>query len=301
MRIQPRDLVIFEAIQRHGPLSSRYLFEFTRDRWTDPFGFSKRLLALYRNNFIDRPLEVNPTNVHDDFKVYILKPKAEDALAVAGTLYEFPQPTKQGYEHQMMTGAITASIDLECRKIPGYRFIDREEIMRNAPDTTKRSKRPFAIPAQVQRWTKIAGKRTLETSRKNWCEPDDVFGIEYGPKSRRYFALEADRGTENITRPDIDDNSIERKGLAYHDILKKGMFEKHFGVAKMYPTFITVSATRARNMLTKLEEVSPEYSDLYLAKWLPGFELYQKTPPLFPQLFTDPYERIGTPFFIGKQ
>jgi hypothetical protein len=291
MRLTPRDILIFEVLQRHRVLSSRYLYEITKAISRDPSRFRERLYQLTLAKYLERPEEINPKNVHDDFKSYILATKGEQALGLAGKRHEYPRPTAQGYEHQVMTGAITASIELGCLAA-GLRFIDREEIVSRAPDSTKRSKRPIAIPAKP--------RRKNETSKKNWCEPDDVFGIEYGPKSRRYFALEADRGTESIFRTNLDDNSIERKHLCYKDILAKGTFETHFGVAKMYPMFITVSEIRAKNMMKNGDEVAPEYSSLFLYKWLPGFELYYKTPPLFPQLFTDPYERSSTPFFINK-
>ncbi|MGH7866923.1 MAG: hypothetical protein ACREP9_04625, partial [Candidatus Dormibacteraceae bacterium] len=72
MRLRPRDIAIFEAIQRHGPLPSHYLYEFTKGLAHDSFGFRKRILTLVRTGFLGRPCQLNHPLVVTDFRVYVL-------------------------------------------------------------------------------------------------------------------------------------------------------------------------------------------------------------------------------------
>lgn len=297
MRITKRDLLTFELIQRHGPLSSRYLFQLTKSEGQDWTGYQKRLLALTKDGYLDRPPKVNNPHIHDDFFVYVLTEDSRRALASIGKLYQFARPVGGGYEHQMMTAAATASVELECRDI---RFLDQEAIIQASPAETQRARNPLAIPSTISRTTKVRGSATTQKSDRPTV-PDQIFGIEYWPGKRRYFLIEADRGTESQRRADLDENSIERKILCYRDILKRRTFFKHFGVEKMFLLFLTVSAGRVENMKALVRELAPEYAHLFLFKAVPGFELYQRTPPLLPELWNEPWDRADhEPFAINE-
>jgi len=83
------------------------------------------------------------------------------------------------------------------------------------------------------------GKQTQTSNRP--CEPDNIFGIEYARSSGAILRLKQIAGTESIWRHDLKDNSIQRKLLSYRDMFKNNTFMPHFGLNKLYPTFVTTA------------------------------------------------------------
>src|SRR5579863_2306824 len=99
MILRPRDTLIFEAIQRHGPLPTHYLYEFSKVAAKDYTGFQKRLVALFRAGLLDRPQTLNNPLIKTDFKVYVLTKKSEEVLATVGKRDRFASPVGGGYQH----------------------------------------------------------------------------------------------------------------------------------------------------------------------------------------------------------
>lgn len=50
LSLTDRDYFVFEILNRHGPLSTDYLFQLTRHIWHDETGFKKRLRDLYHGH-----------------------------------------------------------------------------------------------------------------------------------------------------------------------------------------------------------------------------------------------------------
>jgi hypothetical protein len=88
--------------------------------------------------------------------------------------------------------------------------------------------------------------------------------------------------------------------LSYKDILIRGGYRKQWGIPNLYPMFVTTAQDRVENMVALTQRIYPKGSNYLLFKAVPGFHVYIKTPPLLPQLFTDPYLRTGEPFSIAK-
>ena len=298
MQLRPRDLIIFSALQRHGALPSHYLFEFTKDVATDRTGFRKRLTALYRAGMLERPVQLNNPLIKTDFKVYILTKQSEEVLREVGKLNQYAVLTGGGYPHMLMTACITANIELEARRM-GFKFISQEEILASSqcPWVTKIAEKPLALTTNISR-TFAHGKSTYTDHSNRPTEPDQLFGIDYGG-TYRFFALEADRGTEPLTRPNLKENSILRKILAYKSILISGEYRKRFGIPNLFPLFVTTADARVQNMLDLTRTIYPNGSRHLLFAALPGFQVYFRTPPLLPQLFGE-YERTEGPFDITK-
>jgi len=296
MYLRPRDFYLFEVIQRHGPLPSHYLYEFSKHLAHDLIGFKKRLLALYRAGYLDRPQQLNNPLIHTDFKVYILKDKALEALA--GKKDAFATPVGGGYQHALMASCITANIELEVTRA-GLGYISQEAIFASSkcPQETKTAKRPLALAASISHELNRGNGISMHRSDRP-IEPDQIFGINYG-NGFRFFAVEADRGTEPLTRANLNENSILRKVLAYKNILTSGEYKKRWGIPNLFPMFITTADERVRNMVDLTRSIYPDGTQHLLFKAIVGFHVYFRTPPLIPELFGE-YVRTGEPFDIRK-
>ena len=75
-----------------------------------------------------------------------------------------------------------------------------------------------------------------------WIEPDALFAID-----DRYFAIEADMGTESI------EAVIKPKISAYREIVATGTIDDHFGIDNLHVLFVTTNEKRMRNMMTAVE------------------------------------------------
>lgn len=214
-------------------------------------------------------------------------------------LNRFATPVTGGYQHTFMAACVTANIELGCIAA-GFRYITQEEILASAkcPDTTREAKKPLALATSIAHTFKRADGSTYTHCSDRPTEPDQLFGIDYG-NGFRFFALEADRGTEPLTRPNLGENSILRKVLSYKDILIRGGYKKQWGIPNLYPLFVTTANERADNMVDLTKTIYPNGSNFLLFKAIQGFHVYLRTPPLLPQLFTDPYKRTGDAFSIA--
>ena len=292
MYLRPRDLIVFEALDRHGPLPSHYLYCFQKNIAHDRIGFLKRLKKLTDEGFLERPLRLNNPLIHTDHKVYVLGAKAKTVLSAAGKAHQYAVSEDAQYAHAFMTSCTTASIELEAMRL-GCRFVTRDEILKRA--AVQPRDRPLSIKCKVS-YTASNGS-TLYSDRP--VEPDQLFGIDYGG-AYRFFALEADRGSEPIIRNNLDQSSILRKLLAYNDILARGEHRQRFGIPNLFPMFVTTSDARMESMIDLARNTCPKYSNFFLFRAIPGFEVYFRTPPLLTELFTT-YRRVGDSFDISKR
>ena len=300
MLVTPRDLIVFDAIQKHGPLPSHYLFEFTKHACKDSLGFRKRLLQLTRDGYLDRPEQLNHPLIFTDFKVYVLTEESRSVLKSAGRINLFATPVSGGYLHALMTACITANIELGTTR-SGYRYISQEEILtrQSCPQQTRLMEKPLSLKTSITHTFERVGKTPFLGRSERATEPDQLFGIDYGG-GYRFFALEADRGTEPLTRPDLNQNSTLRKLLAYKDIIARRSYMSQWGIPNLFPLFVTTAIERADNMVALAQSIFPDGSNVLLFKAIPGFRAYLRTPPLLPALFSDPYLRVGEPFWMSK-
>src|SRR5689334_13415445 len=85
--LNPRDYLIFELINRHGPLPSNYLYELTRHLpdAKDKSRFQKRLTKLYNMGYLCRPdWQQSQLWAHYAPLIYDLAPAAQVALDEMG-------------------------------------------------------------------------------------------------------------------------------------------------------------------------------------------------------------------------
>lgn len=250
------DYLLFEAINRHGPLPTHYLYEFTKHIRRDYTHLQNRLTEFY-NGDTNGPWLTRPPQQFAGFEaryqhvVYDLAPRAKIALAERGTTTRFGPRRTDPFLHQLMQACIASSLEL-CAPSKGLRYIPREEILTHpkCPRLTRDAHNPMAIPISG------LGQKALI--------PDDLFGLEYPSVGFRFFAMEIDRNTESIERRNLKQRAFGAKIAGYLDILRRQTYRTHWGVPNLHILTVTTNSTHARNILEYVEKQGdPKYADRF--------------------------------------
>ncbi len=204
IRPTARELHWFAHINRHGPQSSEFLYELTKDTHRCKDTALRRLQALREANYLRLPpqqrqiskAEFNPY-------VYDLTRAATEALVDAGLAHDDVRPTGHWW-HGFWVSATTSAIELHARTL-GKEYIPARRILDLAGAE-------FAIPTN-------AGKLI----------PDQLFAIRSADGYRVYL-LEVDRATEPV-RSSQARKSLQRSHAQYAEILRSGRARSHFGLS----------------------------------------------------------------------
>jgi hypothetical protein len=233
VRPNARDIRWLKHIERHGPLSSAHLIEFTSDTHRCNDTALRRLQTLRAGGFLYLPTQQRAC-ARAEFRPYVydLAPKGAQFLKDAGLAENTVRPTGHWW-HMHDTARFTAGVDLEARQ-HGFRYIAAHEILERAGAT-------LAIPM---------GRRKLI--------PDQLFAIDYGGLFRA-FMVEVDRGTEPIAS--MSARKSWRSSLAqYHEAIRGGLPNRHYGL-KAPLQVMWVHRTDARHAaFADLLGSIPEYS-----------------------------------------
>lgn len=272
LQLTERDVLLFEAINRHGPLPSHYLFELTRHRARSFKHLQYRLTELYNGDQAGSYL-LRPEQQHAGYEaryqhlVYDLAPRARKALAERGALGRFSPRRTDPFLHQLMGACVAASFEIAAAS-KGLRYIPREEILSHprCAATTKEMVNPMAIPLFSQ------GPETA-------IIPDDLFGLEYPGSGFRFFAVEIDRNTESIERRDQTQNAFSKKIRGYLDVLSNQTFRSHWGLPNLHVLTITTNATHGLNILEHLRrQDQPRFHDRFATAYEPSFGANWRVP-----------------------
>jgi len=288
------DYLLFEAISRHGPLPTHYLYEFTRHLRRDYTHLQNRLTEFYNGDAYG-PLLIRPPQQFAGFEaryqhiVYDLAPRAKIALAERGTLARFCPRRTDPFLHQLMQACVAASLEL-CAPARGLRYVSREEILSHpkCPQATRAAVNPLAIPVAG------VGQKALI--------PDDLFGLEYPGMGFRFFALEIDRNTESIERRNIGQTAFGVKIAGYLDILRSQTYRAHWGLPNLHILTVTTNATHARNILAHIEKQrDATYGDRFALACESSFGANWRVPrAVLSKLLVDPWATVGGLKDMGK-
>ena len=180
---QERDLLWFQKIHQHGPLSSTYLHAFSkhircngkraRDRLTDLFNEE---CTPHMGAYLERPFQqFNTYDARYQDLVYDLTPSAIVALKENGMWHEYAPGHSGPWVHRYMVSCITASIELSTLTDPTLEYIPQEAILERA-ETVLRYPVPFKNPATGMKETKD-------------LIPDAIFGLEYKQERRKQIPV----------------------------------------------------------------------------------------------------------------
>lgn len=292
VRARDRDLVWFEALWRHGPLSSSFLHAFTETVWSSAQGADRRLTQLFHETnslhggpYLDRPAQQFKTlDACCNELIYELNHHSLKALKDNDFGFSPSTHPTGPWHHRYMVATITASIELATCTMPGLRYVPQHEILARAGT---------GLRAQV-----VIKNRQANREERHDLIPDALFGLEYelgGGNGYRFFALEADRGTEPISTNRFDRKSYLRTLLQYQEFVGRGHYKKHFGMkAPMLVLHATISESRQVNMLKLTSDSAQNGRNSYHCfTSLQGFGAILRPPKAPLDLLTRPWLRAG--------
>jgi hypothetical protein len=238
---------IFEPLSRHAQLITKQIVAFdsryvstTRNRLTDIYHAEGKWLVR-----LSETLKLANFLIVDE--MHSLGKNAEDLLKVRGIIPadDWVRMSRVGgnskapsrifrLAHDHMASHIALDIEIGARAAK-RRFRNHIEIITNAPERTHRFPKPIRVVVPP-----------IPDAPK-WIEPDALIGID-----DRYFAIEADTGSESI------EGVIKPKIRAYREIIASGMIDDHYGVDNLRVLFVTTSEKRMRNMIAAVASIARE-------------------------------------------
>ena len=171
--------------------------------------------------------------------------------------------------HDHMASDIMIDIEIGARKA-GLPFRNHLHLIMAAPARTRALKMPLKIPVKVN-------------AQDTFVEPDGVFSI-----GDRWYALEADKGTESIA------SVIVPKILAYREIVADHIIDDHLGIDNLRVLFATTSIRRMQNVMRELQRVAANgRSAMFAFRAEDGFGTFLKSPMPNGRLAHAAWARVG--------
>lgn len=262
MRLTPRDLDIIRHVARHRFLNSRQIMELV--------GKSprvvRRLELLFRCGYLDRPRAqlVYYGKAGSEPLVYALARKGAQILAEtehdSSEAYRWTLKNKRvgqlHVQHTIEAADILVKLATATKATNHIRLVTQDELLAEAPQSTKELAQPFKISADVE-W----GKRHHHLS----VIPDEVFALEFNDGDtieRSYFFLELDRETMPVMRKakslDKHDRqtSILSKLLTYHRAWRAKVHTDRFGWENFRVLTVTTSEKRIESMIEAVDAIT---------------------------------------------
>lgn len=281
MAVTARDLTIFKLLDGYRYLRSNFIHAFVGGRSAKRF--KERLGDLFHEGYLDRPEQ--QWRLADGRCMPAVHEIGRGARRVlAGFAQKNPvertylgQRAHRQYLHSLLICEVLASIELAVATTPGVRFIPWAEILARAPEATRTSARPFALP--------VPGTESR-------LVPDAIFGLQYRDAARtsyRFFALEIDRATMPVARTMNNDlTSFAAKLEAYKRIIASRSHKAHLGVSTLCVLTVTPGEAHLRTMMCGL---GGDDAGAFLFKALPEDARYRGLTRPVPELFAEPWQR----------
>ena len=259
---QIRDLLWFQKIQEHGPLSSSFLHAFSKHLRTSEKRAKERLTDLFNEDNTPHggPYLARP---HQQFRtidsrynelVYELTPSAVATLEDTNLWTDYAPAHSGPWVHRYMVSYITASIELATLDRDDLTFIPQSKILGRAG-------------AELRFPTKIAEPGTGRTTTKDLI-PDALFGLEYRQGDTcfyRFFVVEADRGTEPTTSKNFNRKSHLRNLLQYRDYIGTGQYKEHLKLtAPLLVLNVSSDDAKLHRMIKLTLELSGSVGNSYM-------------------------------------
>lgn len=284
---------IFEPLSRHAQLTTKQLVAFdrryaskTRNRLTDLYheqgAWLERLSedTTFANSlFVDEMYRLG-----DDARALLeareIIPSQPWVLAsrIGGNSSKPSRIIRLAHDH--MASEIALDIEIGARSAPGVRFCNHIEIIAAASARTRSLPHPLRVAVP-----QIPGA-------PKWIEPDALFAI-----GERYYAVEADRGTESI------ETIIKSKIIAYREIVAACVIDDQFGIDNLRVLFVTTNETRMRNMMDAVASVATNCrSRMFGFAARPDLADFTRAPAPTGRMFAQAWERVGyEPLQLGAE
>lgn len=282
------DYELFTAIDRHGPLPSSYLYEFTKHLRRDRSHLQNRLTEFYHGDaggpYLTRPSQQFAAyEARYQHLVYDLTRRARLLLAECDVMA--PRPARSDpFVHRLMTACASASFELSAAH-HGLRYISTDDI---------RSRQAERVGNRIEGAAPLLQQALVV--------PDFLFGLEYPGEGFRFFAVECDRNTESIERRNLNQTAFARKLAAYSALLDAQAYRGRWGTPNLHVLIITTSARHARNLLAAIKaHVAARYQSAFAISIASSFGADWRVPkePLG-ALLGDPWLTVSGARSFGR-
>lgn len=292
--LQPRDLLWFEKLHRHGPLPTSYLYAFSEHLAKDRCRTLKRLADLYNEGgYLDRPKQQFQTiDARYNQLVYELNERAERVLQREGRFSDHAAGPGGPWVHRLMVSCVTASLELAAEARSDLRYIPQHAILDRAG---------VGLGTSVTYEHPVTGQ-----THNGDLIPDAICGLEYcdGKRPRRrFFLIEADRNTEPNRSGRFDRKSFRKSILQYREYIGRGLYKEHLKLDDPVAVLTVTTSTRhMQNLINLVAEIAPSGKNSFLCfQAVPAFGSPFKPPQPLPTLLTGPWERAGhAPAYIDR-
>ena len=241
IHLTERDLQIIRLVHRHRFLRSAHIVKLVGG---SPQQLLRRLQLLYHYGFLERPRAQLDYYQEGGSRHIVyglgnkggthLRKELGDSFRKVCWGEKNRGVSRIFLEHALLISDVMVAIELSCQKRE-VRLIHGEDI--DLP--VKR--RPFQWKVSMRRGVKLG------------VVPDRVFGLEFsdaqGNHDRRYFLLEADRGTMPVKRRHLSQTSFQRKLLAYTATWEQDLHRSLFGFHRFRVLTVTKSAARVKSLV----------------------------------------------------
>ena len=147
-------------------------------------------------------------------------------------------------DHALEITDFMVALDIACRRRATVQLIHFDEILGDAPEETRKSKRPYQWPVAL-RWK--GSDLVLHPT------PDRIFGIRDLERregaNRKFFFLECDRGTMPTERRDLTKTSYLRKLVSYGETYRRDLHTKRYNLPNVRVITVTPGRQRITNII----------------------------------------------------
>lgn len=242
-----RDIEIVRITHKFRFVRSTHLLDLTGAPYKP---LMRRLQLLYHNQYLDRPRAQIEYYGPGGSKpmVYALGNRGADMLATVGgerrAKVDWTAKNRDAkrlfIEHTLLIADVLIALGIAAARRSDVRLLDGDDLRREFPQKTQRARNPFLMPVRVVH---------QGTAVDVGVTPDRIFALEFpDTQERLYFFLEADRATMPVMRSSLDQTSIFRKLLAYHQAWKQSLPAQRYGFKNARTLFVTSSPERAQTM-----------------------------------------------------
>jgi hypothetical protein len=280
--ITERDEEILKIVARHRFASSAHVVALIQAIFPESSEQQvlRRLQYLFHAAYLSRPkAQVDTYKAGSGSRpiIYALGNHAIDLLAAkfnfrrASVDWQAKSRTavRGEIDHALEITDFMVALELACRRRGTLQVIHFDEILTTlAPEETRKSSRPYQWPVAL-RWK--GSDMVLHPT------PDRIFGIRdlerREGQNRKFFFLEADRGTMPTERRDLSKTSYLRKLMGYAHTYRHELHTKRYNLPNVRVLTVTPGRQRIAN-------ITNAYRDHAAALVSPKFFLFADRPGL---------------------
>lgn len=256
-----RDIEIIKLVARHRFMRSTHILDLLDG--SSRQGALRRLERLFHRRYLSRPpaqLEWYRAGSGSSPMVYSVGNAGIDLLAeqfgfrrAAVDWTAKARTAKRGeIEHALEVTDFMVALAVACRQHGKLRVLYLDDILATvAPQQTQANPTPYHWPVPV-RWQ--GREVTIHPI------PDKIFGIEDldrpTGRNRKWYFLEADRGTMPAVRMDLSKTSFVRKLLAYGHTYRADLHTQMYGFSNMR----VLTVTKGPRRIEGLQEAHREHT-----------------------------------------